>query len=124
MTNKKSSRIVQWVLYAILIIVLLFSVLFLLRPQEKTEQLVAVITSQNQEVYRMPLSKMENGTFSIEEETGIPIIFEIKDNAIRFMDSNCPDKVCVGTGFQSRSFDISSCLPNEVLLVIESTYHD
>ena len=121
MSNVKSSKIVQIVLYAILAVIILVSVLFVLRPQEKIEQLVAVISTPTQELYRTPLSQMEDGTFSIEEKSGIPITFEIKDNAIRFMDSNCPDKVCVSTGFQHRSFDISSCLPNGVLLVIEST---
>lgn len=45
------------------------------------------------------------------------VIIEVKDNhSIGFTHSDCPDQVCVGTGFLSQPGQASACLPNNTLL--------
>ena len=53
-----------------------------------------------------------------KEETGLPITFQIKDHAIRFLESNCPDKVCIHTGFLKNDLDVACCLPNQTTVLI------
>jgi hypothetical protein len=60
----------------------------------------------------------ENRTFSIEERPAI--VFEVKDRAIAFIHSDCPDKVCIHSGFQSHNGQSASCLPNQTSIVIRS----
>ena len=42
------------------------------------------------------------------------------DGRIRFERSDCPDKVCVNSGWHWRSGEIAACLPNGVVLKIVS----
>lgn len=55
-------------------------------------------------------------TFSVSE---LPhIVFEVKDNKIAFMESDCPDKICVKTGFISKAGQTAACLPNKTIINI------
>jgi len=57
-----------------------------------------------------------SGLFSIEQ---LPYVeFEVRDSAVAFIRSNCPDQICVNTGWLRISGDFAACLPNRVLLVI------
>lgn len=58
----------------------------------------------------------EDKTFSIEEVPNVK--FEIKDKKIRFLESDCPDKVCVNTGFIGSSGQTAVCLPNALSVKI------
>jgi hypothetical protein len=43
---------------------------------------------------------------------------EVANGKIRFLESDCPDKLCVRTGWISRSGESAVCLPNRVEIVI------
>ena len=49
------------------------------------------------------------------------IKFEIKDKKIRFLESNCPDKICVNTGFIGIVGETAVCLPNAASIQIISS---
>ena len=54
----------------------------------------------------------ENRTFYI-----IPnVMFEIRDGRIAFIKSDCPDQICVHTGFIGQSGQMAACLPNGLVL--------
>ncbi len=40
-------------------------------------------------------------------------------NRICFIESDCPDKVCVKTGWLSHPGDIAVCLPNKIIIKLE-----
>ena len=44
--------------------------------------------------------------------------FIVSDGAIAFIESDCPDKVCINVGFLRSPGQAAACLPNGVLLVI------
>ena len=46
------------------------------------------------------------------------IVFEIRDGQIAFVESDCPDKVCVHVGFLRRVGQMAVCLPNNTVLAI------
>lgn len=54
-------------------------------------------------------------------ETNSHIIIEIKDKKARFVTSNCPDKVCVNTGWLTSPGQSAVCLPNRLSIVIEGS---
>lgn len=56
--------------------------------------------------------------FSIAERP--EIVFEIKDHAIAFIESDCPDKVCVHSGYLGHTGQSASCLPNKTTIRIYS----
>ena len=69
----------------------------------------------NNEVIKT-VSLSENLEFSVEQAP--EVIFEIKDNRIHFKYSDCPDKVCVNTGYISSAGQLAVCLPNKLSLKI------
>jgi len=82
------------------------------------DHLFAEIYLDNQLVKKIDLSTAQNGTFSVAGR--LDVIFEIKDGAIRFYESSCPDKICIRAGFLSRSNQSAACLPNKMVLKIVS----
>ena len=64
----------------------------------------------------------ENKVFSVKSNPHVK--FEIKDNKIRFLESDCPDKICVNTGFIWIAGQTAVCLPNKMSLTIKSNKSD
>jgi len=56
-------------------------------------------------------------TFSVPERPGV--VFEVRDGAIAFVESNCPDQVCVHAGFLNSPWHFAACLPNLLLLSVQ-----
>lgn len=46
------------------------------------------------------------------------VTFEVKNGAVRFSHSDCPDKICVKTGFIKNKGQSAVCLPNRLTLRI------
>ncbi|MEG1943783.1 MAG: NusG domain II-containing protein [Angelakisella sp.] len=111
--NKKTALL----LYGVLAVLVIGSLLFLLRPAAP-HGLVATVQVGDKKILELPLATAADGTISIKDETGLPITFEIRDHAIRFLDSDCPDKICIKSGFLHRDMDIASCLPNKTVLLV------
>ena len=79
---------------------------------------MATITVGDREVRRVELATAGDQEFSILDETGLPVTFQVKDHAIRFLSSDCPDKVCVNTGFLKNDLEVACCLPNQTTLFV------
>jgi hypothetical protein len=47
------------------------------------------------------------------------VTFEVKNHAIAFTHSNCPDQVCVRSGWLSKTGDFAACMPNQLSVWIE-----
>ena len=61
----------------------------------------------------------EDMTFSLEELPSV--VFEIHDHAIAFKSSDCPDQLCVHMGWQQAPGGFAACLPNNVMLLLDTT---
>lgn len=49
------------------------------------------------------------------------VVFEVKSGEIAFIHSDCPDKVCVLSGYLHEPGQMAACLPNRVAIRITST---
>ena len=47
-------------------------------------------------------------------------IIEIKDQSIGIIDADCPDKICIKSGFISKPGQLSVCLPHKLMVEIKS----
>ncbi|MCL2500121.1 MAG: NusG domain II-containing protein [Defluviitaleaceae bacterium] len=82
---------------------------------DKESRIYAEITCEN-ETHIINLT--ENRTFSLPS---VPhVIFRVNDHSIAFVQSNCPDQICVRAGFQSRFGHMAACLPNRLILRIRA----
>lgn len=116
MDTEKKRRMILWVVIGVL---LAAALLWLGRPQSGT-RMIAVVSVGDQTILTIDLSAAKDQEFSIQDETGLPITFQIRDHAIRFLESDCPDKICINTGFLRNDLDVASCLPNRTTLLVMS----
>lgn len=80
----------------------------------------AEVTLNGKLYKKIPLSE-HRGEEQIEVKTeyGYNTI-EIKDAFIRIVDSDCPDKICVKSGFISKPEDLVVCLPHKLMVEVKS----
>ena len=76
----------------------------------------AVVSVAQGETRRISLA--QDGVYQIE---GAPfsVTLEVKDGAIRFVDSQCPDHICENYGWLSKEHDQAVCAPGGVVVTIE-----
>jgi len=60
----------------------------------------------------------EDRTFSIPQAPHV--LFEVQHGRIAFVFSTCPDQICVDTSFLRNAGQIAACLPNNIILQINS----
>ena len=60
----------------------------------------------------------EPHTFSLPEFSYIE--FSLNHEGIAFIKSNCPDQICINTGKIHQAGQFAACLPNEMILIIET----
>ncbi len=78
--------------------------------------LEARVTANGKEVARFSLQEGER-TLSVQGFQGESLI-EVKEGRVRMVDSACPDKLCVRTGWISRPGESAVCLPNRVVIEV------
>jgi hypothetical protein len=67
----------------------------------------------------MTVSLEKDGEFALEQNPHIR--FAVRDGAIAFTASDCPDRLCVRSGYLSRSGQTAACLPRRVSLSVEGS---
>lgn len=46
------------------------------------------------------------------------VVLEVKDGAIAFIESDCPGKECIHSGWQHRPGSSAACLPNHISVTV------
>lgn len=64
------------------------------------------------------LSLAEDAELSIEGRDGYTVTLQIKDGQCRFLSADCPDQVCVHSGWLTHSGETAACVPAGVVLQI------
>ncbi|MBP3853948.1 MAG: NusG domain II-containing protein [Erysipelotrichaceae bacterium] len=108
---KKADKIL---ILALMMLSLLLLIPILLKPSQAK---VAVVRVNNKEVYRMDLNK--NETIEVQGTLG-PVTIETKDGQVRVVDETSPHHVCSYQGYVSNPSTPIICLPNDVVVQIES----
>ena len=105
----------------ILILVILSAVIYFITASYYSDKKIyAEILHDKKVIKKVDLSLQTK--FSLPD---IPnITFEVKNNSIAFIHSDCPDKICVNTGFISHAGSSAACLPNKTVVRIVSSSPD
>lgn len=91
----------------------------------KNESDIVNIKSGGELLYTIDLSKAEDCEFDIEYEGRVNTV-EIRDHMIHVKSADCPDKICVDTGWvggDRKSVPIV-CLPNRLVIEFEKSSAD
>lgn len=116
-SNRRAfSRLDALIVLGILLIALLFFIFRFILDKSTPDTRECSIILNNTIVKTVSLQNDQ--VFSISENTNV--VFEVRNNAIAFTSSDCPDKVCVQTGFIKHNGQTAACLPNGIILKIVS----
>jgi hypothetical protein len=102
------------ILIAALLLVSLASLFFIDRLIPRGS--VAVVAVDGQERLRLTLS--QDGRREVAGPLGETIV-EVRDGRARVVESPCPHRICVRTGWAARSGDMIVCVPNRVVVRVE-----
>lgn len=78
----------------------------------------AEVTRAGRVVMRLDLK--QDGTFPLSADGG-QMLIQVSGGAVRVLESDCPDKVCVLTGWVRSSGDLIVCAPYRVVVRITGT---
>ncbi|MFX3617313.1 MAG: NusG domain II-containing protein [Sporolactobacillus sp.] len=82
---------------------------------------VAVISVDSKKVRQVMLSgNTQIEKFDIRGENGDLNTIEVRKDRIRIKSANCPDQICVRTGFISKPGETIVCLPHRLVIEIQS----
>lgn len=95
---------------------LLCILLFLIPVFSQGKAAVADVWQNGEKIKEIDLSTVEE---SYEMSVGGCILL-VQRGSIRFLDADCPDKLCVRSGTLSKNGDTAACVPNKVVVIIEN----
>ncbi|GAE00834.1 membrane associated protein [Clostridium botulinum B str. Osaka05] len=118
---KKGDKIVIYIL-SILLALSVISIIFF-KFFVKSENAVAVIKQNGKIIEKVDLSKVKEKkelkiNYNDKDHKGYNII-EINKGSIRFIDADCPDKICIKSGVLKKPGETAACLPHKLIITIE-----
>lgn len=96
----------------LLTVIIAFSLLLCLIPFNSKNGKTLVISVNNEEYARFPIS--EDKIITLQNNTVI-----IEDGYVYMTSANCPDKVCINRGKINKKGETIICLPNKTVLEVE-----
>ena len=84
-----------------------------------SENLVAVVSVDGHPSFTVNLKDADDQTIDLNDQYNINIILEVSNHKIRFQSSDCPDKICVHSGYLSKDLDMAACIPNKTAIFIQ-----
>ena len=109
--SKKDILIVAVILAAAAVIYL-FSGVF----STRSDAAAAEIQFDSTLVRTVQLKPGVHETFAVPGQPNVTL--EVSGGRIRFLESTCPDKICIRAGWLSHPGEMAACLPNRVLVKI------
>ncbi|ACA45582.1 NusG domain II-containing protein [Clostridium botulinum] len=118
---KKGDKIVIYII-SILLALSVISIIFF-KFFVKSENAVAVIKQNGKIIEKVDLSKVKEKrqlkiNYNDRDHKGYNVI-EIDKGSIRFIDADCPDKVCIKSGVLKKPGETAACLPHKLIITIE-----
>ena len=89
-------------------------------PQGRYVRIATMKGSHDQVVQNVPLDADVERTIAVQGPLGVTRI-EIRGSSARVVSSPCPDKICVRMGWLSRVGEYAACLPNRVVMTVETS---
>lgn len=79
--------------------------------------LIAKIEREGKTITEIDLNSVTDTQYITFDE-GIKVTIEVQPGKIRFLDSQCPDQICVKAGWLTKEGHIAVCLPAKTVVSI------
>jgi len=110
--------------FLVILAIILIAVLFIVSFYEgNTNEKIAIVSQNNVILDRIELNKISD-RYEINYYGEYPGTIEVNNGKIRFLHADCPDQVCVNTGWIDRPGQIAVCLPAGVIIKIDGVQTD
>lgn len=114
MKNKVGLKKGDVLIIAVLSLICVF--LFVFPLFMGSENVVAAVWLDGEKVKEVNISDTsESFEFSVGN-----CVLSVEKGKIRFVSSDCPDELCIKSGYLSKNGDTAACLPNKVVVKIEA----
>ena len=104
------------ILVVAILVIALASLLFIILSRKEGSSVVVTLDGKPYQTFE--LSK--DTSFTVEDGKGGFNTFEIKNGFVDMLEASCPDKICVNHKSIHYNHETIVCLPNKVVLTIES----
>ena len=106
----------EWIgAFVLLFVIGGFLLFWQLRPKE--EGCTALVMVDNQTVYTFSLGDVgETEVYPLDTQPKTWV--EVSPQGIRFVDSQCPDKICLQYGILNEAGQIAVCLPAKAMIQV------
>ena len=108
-------KVGDWVVLAAVVVTALATGLALLLFSANGGQ--AVVTTPTETVI-LPLAQDTARTF--QGRDGMVVTVEVANGAVRFVESDCPDRVCVNTGAVAHRGACAACVPAGITITVSA----
>ena len=116
---KKGDKIVGIILLIIVLITTGGTLIY--KNSIKGVENIAVIKRDGKVIKTIDLNKVvKPEEFTLKTENGDYNTIAVKHNSIRIIDANCPNKLCVKSGWITKPGEMIVCLPYKVIINIEA----
>ena len=116
----KKNIIILLSIIAVIVIGSVIGIFYVSRPSESN---TVEIVSNGKVIKTLNLSTEKNNSFEVETNGKINVI-EIKNGRIRVKSADCPDKVCVDSGWLESTDLPIVCLPNKLIIIFTENGDD
>ena len=115
---RRLTRLQKNLLFAAVLLLAAVVLFWALRGRKQGETLVAVADFGDGVTETIPLDKDYDYLYDVG---GYVVHLQVKDGAIAFQDSQCPDHVCEQFGWLDKDGAWAACVPAGVYVVVEPT---
>lgn len=101
-----------------IIILVISSISFFFLRSGGSSELIAVVFIDKKQIHSFNLNDLREPVVLPLEGGGYELKIRAEKGRIRFESSDCPDKICVNTGWLTSVGDSAVCLPARVSIVV------
>lgn len=104
------------ILVGVIVLLALAVILFLNLSKKEGSRVVVKVDGKTYQTFDLN----KDTTFTVEDGKGGYNTFIIENRTVDMVEANCPDKICVNHKSIRYNHETITCLPNKVVLIIES----
>jgi hypothetical protein len=123
MIKKNGTSRLEKTFWCIALLLALAAALWQWLPHTVQGETQAAVFYDGKRVALLPLEEYDTPLLLSMDDlgvAGVPVKFELYHRQIRFIDVQCPDKLCEGFGFIGEPTQTAVCMPNRVSVTILS----